>query len=152
MKISLGPPPKYHFLRFPHVWGQNSSYFRFGSSKLSIASWSPPKMVFIMILWGLGDQKLIANRSSAHNQWKSGFFVFLSVSVLLDGKNVPQLAIMSAKRFPLLLSIILTHLIDLCNKKYDQPGLLDRQGPWEVPAPIWNCPLYGIIRGYNRIS
>ena len=48
---------------------------------------------------------------------KIGVFAVLQVLALLDGKNVAELAIMSAKRFPLLLSIISTHLIDLCNKK-----------------------------------
>ncbi len=84
-----------------------------------------------MILWGLGEQQLIANQSSAHNQRKT---IFLYFSVLFDGKNVPQLAIMSVSGFPALLCLILAYLIGLCNKKYDQRGLLDRPGPWEVPA------------------
>ena len=48
---------------------------------------------------------------------KISVFAVLQVLALLDGKNVAELAIMSAKQFPLLLSIISTHLIDLCNKK-----------------------------------
>ena len=82
--LQIIPP----FLIIPCVWGRNSSCFWFGSPKLSIASCFPSQMTLIMILWGLGGQKLNANHSSAHNQRKSGFyFIFCLFLSLLTAKT-----------------------------------------------------------------